>query len=73
MIRNKAKNKFLIGETKLMEVREAASAASLNASIAGSANRDKYPQIAVYYFGDAFSSPFDLSQMSLSMTENGVL
>ena len=43
-----------------MEVREAASAASLKASIDGS----REPKVAIYYFGDAFSSPFDLSQMS---------
>ena len=44
-----------------MEIREAASAASLKASIDGGASRENTPQIAVYFFGDAFSSPFDLS------------
>lgn len=29
--------------------------------------------IAVYYFGDSFSSPFDLSEMSHSMQNNGVM
>ena len=52
-----------------MEVRETASAASLSPSI--DAGRDT--KIAVYYFGDAFSSPFDLSKISQSMTDHGVL
>ena len=52
-----------------MEVREAASAESLKPSHDG--NRES--QVALYYFGDAFSSPFDISLMSLSQTDHGIL
>ena len=44
-----------------MEVREAASSAALSQA---SIRNDLEPQVAVYYFGDAFSSPFDLSFIS---------
>ena len=53
-----------------MEVREAASSASLSKA---SVDNSLEPKVAIYFFGDAFCSPFDLSQLSQQTTENGII
>ena len=31
------------------------------------------PQVAIYYFGDSFSSPFDVHKLNQQQKDNGIL
>ena len=42
-------------------------------TVAASASINEEPSIAIYYFGDAFTSPFNILDLSQNQKENGIL